>query len=39
MKIKLELVQGDVNCISGNPSNGFFSGHQPQFHQSQHQIH
>ena len=24
MKVKLEMVQGDVNCISGNPSNRFF---------------
>ena len=37
----LEMVQGDVNCISGHPTNIFsFSGGQPsQFHKSQHQMH
>ena len=37
----VEIVQGDVNYISGHPTNMFsFSGGQPsQFHQSQQQMH
>ena len=38
----VEMVQGDVNCISGHPTNMFsFSGGQPsRFHKSQqHQMH
>ena len=36
----VEMVQGDVNCISGQPTNMFyFSGGQPsRFHKSQHQM-
>ena len=31
----VEMVQGDVNCISGHPTNMFFSGGQPsRFHKS-----
>ena len=34
----VEMVQGDVNCISGHPTNMFsFSRGQPsRFHKSQH---
>ena len=37
----VEIVQGDVNCISGHPTNMFsFSGCQlSRFHKNQHQMH
>ena len=37
----VEMVQGDVNCISGHPTNMLsFSGGQPsRFYKSQHQMH
>ena len=37
----VEMVRGDVNCISGHPTNMFsLSGSQPsRFHKSQHQMH
>ena len=37
----VEMVQSDVNCITGHSSNIFsFSGGQPsRFHQSQQQMH
>ena len=40
-EVYVEMVQGDVNCISGHPTNKFsFSGGQPsRFHKSHHQIH
>ena len=37
----VEMVQGDVNCISGHPTNMFSlsGGHPSRFHKSQHQMH
>ena len=37
----VEMVQGDVNCISGHPANmfSFSGGPVSQFYKSQHQMH